>query len=375
MITAVQEIPEPLHGGDIWGQGDKAAMRLIDFSSNVNPLGPPRSVSAAIRRYMNRIEHYPDIEQRALRKAISKYVGVGEENIIAGNGSTELIYLLCDVLTKSNSGQRRRRTNTVCIPAPTFGEYERAAKRAGARVIHSYADQHVRIKLEDLIKKTPPNGIVFICNPNNPNGQLWDRNQIEQLVENAQRQNAVVCVDESFIDFIEKPADFSVAGCVKQYRNLVVLKSFTKPFCLPGLRVGYVVSSKEIISKFVTFRPPWSVNCFAEVCAIAALNSPDYLERTRQLVRTEKSYLKGELARMGLLVIPSHANFLLIDIRKTGFSGKVLKRNLVERYGLLVRDCSSFKGLDKFWIRIAIKKHEENRALVAALKKLLKSGS
>jgi len=369
MITAVQKIPEPLHGGDIWGQGNKAAMRLIDFSSNVNPLGPPKSVSAAIRRYMNRIEHYPDIEQRALRKAISKYVGVGEENIIAGNGSTELIYLLCDVLTKNNSVQRR--ANTVCVPAPTFGEYERAAKRAGARVIHSYADQHVRIKLEDLIKKTPPNGIVFICNPNNPNGQLWDRNQIEQLVENAQRQNAVVCVDESFIDFIERPADFSVARYVKKYRNLVVLRSFTKPFCLPGLRVGYVIASKEIVSKFITFRPPWSVNCFAEVCAVAALNGPDYLGRTRRLVQTEKSYLKGELVRMGLLVIPSHANFLLIDIRKTGFSGNVLKRKLVERYGLLVRDCSSFRGLDKFWIRIAVKKHAENRALVAALKKLL----
>ena len=372
MTNSMQNnIPETLHGGDVWNLDCKtSAEKIVDFSSNVNPLGPPKSVSVAIRRCVNRISQYPDIEQRALREAIAKYVGLDRKNIVAGNGSTDLIYLASDVLMGRNG--RKQTSKSVCIPVPTFAEYERAARRAGAGVVYSYADHNVRINLDDLMEKIPTNGMVFLCNPNNPNGQLWERNQIEHFVNNAQSRNCTVCVDEGFIEFVEQPNDFSLAMCVKKYHNLVVIRSLTKSFCIPGLRIGYILSSEETASKLAAAQPPWSVNCVAEVCAIAALDdSSAYLERTRKLVTREARYLEDELKKMDLLVIHSQANFLLVNIRKTNINGKELKKKLIERYGLLIRECSSFRGLDEFWIRVAVRGHGENVMLTNALRQLI----
>jgi L-threonine-O-3-phosphate decarboxylase len=354
------------HGGEIWRYYPHCK-DVLDFSANINPLGPPRKAVEAIKRSLWQIPFYPDPESNALRNAISEHLGgICPENVIVGNGSTELIHLFCEIFIKNG--------DEAIIPIPTFGEYENAVKKAGGIPKYVRLNDNFRIDPSTILKEVgSKTKVIFLCNPNNPTSTLIPRSDLLEIIENGGREHVLVFVDESFIEFVD--GDVSLASEVKTYKNLFILRSFTKSFGLTGLRIGYGVSYEEIINLLLRGKIPWNVNCLAQAAAIAVLQDREYLkgylEKTRKLVGGEREFLLDEFRRVrGLKVFPAHANFILLDIRQTGLTAAQLKERML-KHGILIRDCSSFKGLDKYYIRVAVRTRQENEKLLAVLRKII----
>ncbi len=331
------------HGGDVWSQDVK-----IDFSSNVNPLGPPDRVKEALSRGIGTIHHYPDINATKLQAAISDYVGVGPENVTLGNGSTELIKNFCEVFVRGGN---------VVIPVPTFSEYEVWSHLYGAEL------QLVSFESKKIIKSIDENtSAVFLCNPNNPTGSLFDESEILMMLEAALDASALVFLDEAYIEFSDGE---SLCRRVCEFENLFVLRSLTKFFSLAGLRVGYGVANKRLITCMEKVRIPWNMNTLAQAAGIESLGDEAFIKTSRNFIKTEREFLFRELSKF-LKVKRSHANFFLIDLEgKT--RAPELKDTLLKK-GILIRDCSTFTGLNDNFIRVCIRKHEENVRLIEELK-------
>lgn len=342
-LVKVRNSKKAAHGGDVWSEDVK-----FDFSSNVNPLGPPKRVKEALSRGIGKIHHYPDINATELRSAISEYVGVKPGNITLGNGSTELIKNFCEVFIRGGN---------VVIPIPTFSEYEVYSRLYGAKL------QYTSLELEEIIEAIDKDtGAVFLCNPNNPTGSLFDENEILMVVEAALDASALVFLDEAYIEFSDSR---SFGSRVQGFENLFVLRSLTKFFSLAGLRVGYGVANKSLIRCMEKVRIPWNVNTLAQVAGIESLRDEKFIKTSRDFMKTEWDFLFDELSKF-LKVERSHANFFLINLE-----GKIkaleLKETLLEK-GILIRDCSTFTGLDDNFIRVCIRKHETNVRLIEELK-------
>jgi threonine-phosphate decarboxylase len=358
----IKELKPCVHGGEIWKYYPHYG-NIVDFSANVNPLGLPQKVIEAIERSLWQIQFYPDSDSNALRNAISNYLeGINPENIIVGNGSTELIYLFCEAFIRSG--------DKAVILIPTFGEYENAVRKAGGIPKHVKLDKNFKVNPNILLRKIgSKTKVIFLCNPNNPTSTLIPRDDLFEIVENSDREHVLVFIDEDFTEFVDE--DISLASKVKTYKNLFILRSFTKSFGLTGLRVGYGVSCEEIINLLFKGKIPWNVNCVAQAAAIAALQDMEYLERTRRLIKEEREFLSDELKRIrGLRVFPAYANFILIDVRQTGFTAAQFKERML-KHGILIRDCSSFKGLDEYYIRVAVRTRQENERLLVALRNII----
>lgn len=358
------------HGGDVWeiaGEREMLAGEILDFSANANPLGPSPKVLEAIKNALWRVRFYPSSSLTKLREAISHYIGgTNVDNIIVGNGSTELIYLICDVFIN--------RGDEALIPIPTFGEYENSVRKMGGRARLIKSGQGFFIDPIKLLREVGSSTkIIFLCNPNNPTGSLISKKDLVEVVEKASKEHVLVLVDEAFIEFVDNEKRFSLASEVEKYRNLIVLRSFTKVFGLTGLRVGYGIASEEIIDLLHRSKMPWSVNCLGEVAAIAALEDLEHLERTRSIIYEERRFLLEGLKKIkGFKVFPTHANFILVNVWGTGFTAAELRERML-KYGILIRDCSSFEGLDEYYIRVAIRMRWENEMLLAAFKKIVEA--
>ncbi len=356
-----------VHGGEVWEVMERNDLRMeeiLDFSANINPLGPPLSALESIKRNLWRIPYYPDSDSTALREAIAKYLGdINKDNVVVGNGSTELIHLFAEVFIE--------RGDIALIPAPTFGEYENAVRKMGGTTKHIRLDRDFQIDLDDFLDEMKGAKIVFLCNPNNPTSLLMPRRSLLKILEKAFEGDTLVFVDESFIEFVDEEKRFSLVDDVKNYPNLFVLRSITKIFGLAGLRVGYGVTHSEIAKLLFRTKVPWNVNCLAQVAAIAALNDKEYLKMTWELIKSEREFLLNKLREInGFKVFQAHANFILVDIRNSGLTSAELKDRLL-KYNILIRDCSSFRGLDEYYIRIAVRTRRENERLIKALKEVL----
>jgi threonine-phosphate decarboxylase len=358
---------EYVHGGEVWDVASETAIRhgrVLDFSSNVNPLGPSLRALEAINACSWRIPFYPESSSSALREAIAQYVGgIGEENVIVGNGSCELIHLFAEAFIGKEA--------EALIPVPTFSEYERAVKKMGGetkffRLTKDFITYPKNL-LDEIDSRTCA---VFLCNPNNPTSALINRETILKIVQGSLRKDVIVFLDETFMGFVGRERRFSLAKQVGTYPNVFVLSSFTKLFGLTGLRVGYGVACKDIIDVLSKVKLPWNVNVLAQVAAIAALEDVEYLENTEKLLKEEKAFLLSELGEIDCFkVFPADANFIFIDVRKSGLTAAELKRKMLN-HGILIRDCSSFRSLDEYFIRIAIRTRQENQRLLKALKEI-----
>jgi threonine-phosphate decarboxylase len=368
----IRNLKPCVHGGEVWEIVTEYSLRaedILDFSANINSLGPPPKTLESVKKILWQIPFYPDSNSTAVKEAIVqsfKRTGhsLNTENVVVGNGSTELIHLFAEVFIKKG--------DEALIPTPTFGEYETAVKKAGGRAkyVKLHEDFTVSAKIfTDRI--TSITKIIFLCNPNNPTGTLTPRETLQKITEEALEKDVLVFLDEDFIEFVDEEMPFSLVSKVNDYPNLFILRSFTKVYGLTGLRVGYGVACKEIIDLLLKAKTPWNVNSLAQAAAIAALKDEEYLEKTRRLIKKEKVYLSKELNQLkGFKVFPTSTNFVLINIRESGFTAAQLKEKLL-RYGILIRDCSSFTGLDKYFIRIAIRKRQENERLLKALKEIV----
>jgi threonine-phosphate decarboxylase len=357
------------HGGDVWearrGPGSK---QIVDFSSNINPLGPPAEVEDAIRRNLWRISIYPDPAYSQLSDQLAKYLGtVDGSNIIVGNGSTELIYIFAEAFL--TPGDR------ALIPSPTFSEYERAVSRVGAKTVPVPLGKSYELDVDSILRSEEPRvKVVFICNPNNPTGILVPREEFDDLLGMAAERGIMVFLDEAFIEFVDDGERYTLVGEVENAKNLFVLRSLTKVFGLAGLRIGYGAASKECIGVLSDLKPPWNVNCMAEVAALAALPDGEHQRKTRSLLKQERPFLERQLSGIGgLKPIHGKANFILVDARNSGMKGSEIREGMLQR-GILVRDCGSFRGLGDYHIRVAIRQRRDNIRLVAALREVIANG-
>jgi threonine-phosphate decarboxylase len=356
-----------VHGGEVWEVVNKTGFRreeVLDFSSSVNPLGSSKKALESIKNNLGQIPIYPDSNSAALREAIARrFEGISKGNVVVGNGSTELIYLFAEAFVEKG--------DVALIPAPTFGEYENAVRKVGGEPKHIKLSRDFRIEPSIFVREMRGARVVFFCNPNNPTSILMPRENLMEIIEKALEEAILVFLDEDFLEFVDEEKQFSLIDEIKNYPNLFVLRSFTKIFGLTGLRVGYGIASEEIINILLNAKIPWNVNCLAQVAAIAALTDEEHLKKTCELIKGERAFLTHELMRINAFrVYPADANFILIDIRQSGFTAAQLKEKTL-KYGILIRDCSSFRGLDGYHIRVAVKTRRENERLLEAFTKIV----
>jgi threonine-phosphate decarboxylase len=365
----IRNLKPCVHGGGVLDAAGKSGLKreeILDFSSSVNPLGPSRKALEAAKAAFTEIPAYPDSNSTGLRNAIaSHYGGISKSNVIVGNGSTELMYLFAEAFL--------RKGEVVLIPAPTFGEYESAVRKTSETAKFVRLDKNFSIDVDAFNHEMAGAKIVFLCNPNNPTSLLIPDETLTGIVEEAMKRDSLVFLDEDFLEFVENEKALSLIGRIKRYPNLFILRSFTKIYGLTGLRVGYGIANEEIISALSCAKIPWNVNCLAQAAAAAALEDEEHLKVTRELIKKEKTWLLMELGQFGSFkVYPPDANFFFIDIRKSGLTSTELSEKLL-RQGILIRDCTSFRGLDQYYIRIAVKTHPENERLIEALKRTVKN--
>jgi threonine-phosphate decarboxylase len=358
-----------VHGGEVLDAAGKSGLRreeILDFSSSVNPLGPSKKALEAAKQGFTEIPAYPDSNSNELRQAIASHFGnISKSNVVVGNGSTELMYLFAEAFLKKGEA--------ALIPAPTFGEYESAVRKTGETARFVRLDRNFNVDAGVFAREMAGAKIVFLCNPNNPTSILIPSEALTGIVERALAQDTLVFLDEDFLEFVENEKALSLIGKIKSYPNLFILRSFTKIFGLTGLRVGYGITSEEIISVLSCAKIPWNVNCLAQAAAVAALKDEEHLRVTRELIKKEKVQLLSELQHFSAFkVYPADANFFFIDIRKSGLTATELSNSLLQQ-GILIRDCTSFRGLDQYFIRVAVKTRSENLRLVEALKRTVKN--
>ncbi len=342
------------HGG-IYSAGIEFDPKILDFSSNVNPLGFPISIRNSLKKNSNLFSVYPDSDSTNLRKSLEKYAKVTKEQIVVGNGATEIIYNFC----KAFLSKRR-----VLIPIPTFGEYEAAARLEGAKVSY-FKTMNLNRDINDFVKEIPKNYCTFVCNPNNPTGILTSQKNMLKILETSHRNFSLVFVDECFIE-LSNPKE-SIVPKLHKFDNLFILRSMTKSFGLAGLRVGYGLGSRNMIEVLNRIKIPWNISGIAQSIAIKALSNKSHLDKTRKLVEKERQFLKYSISKISKFqCYDSDTNFVLIEseIPSKQLQKKLLKKNL------LVRDCSSFKGLGDRFIRVAVRTRSENQKLVKELSNL-----
>ena len=352
------KLPQFEHGGEIY-KLKRLGMKgeVIDFSVNLNPLGPPKELMRLLRERLGEISRYPENRSESLRSKLARWLGVPEDCLIVSNGSTQLIYAVCRAL----------RPRRVLILQPTFSEYERAAIRCGACIseIPLKADDGFKPRVEELIDRLRKVDMAFICNPNNPTGSLFERDLLLDLVRRF--PEVVFVLDEAFIDFADRPS--SLLGEAKGLMNLIVLRSPSKILAVPGLRLGYAVSSPPLIGKLEDEIEVWSVNTLAQLAGGMLPELGEFIEQSVKLVRREREFLRAELSKInGMFPFPSQANFLLVRLKE--ISSRAVQMRLLER-GFLIRECSNFKGLGEQFFRVSVRRREENEKLISALREVV----
>jgi threonine-phosphate decarboxylase len=363
----VKRLQPCVHGGEVWEVANETGLSvedLVDFSSSINPLGPSPRALEAINNSFDQLPLYPDTNSTTLREAIAAHFGsISKDNIIVGNGSTELIYLFAQVFLK--------RGDFALVAAPSFGEYANAIVKSGGKPKHLALTRDFQIDCDDFLEEMEGAKAVFLCNPNNPTSMLIPDNMLKEIVEKALEEEVVILLDEDFIEFVDDEKRPSLMNSIGKYPNVFILRTFTKFYGLTGLRVGYGIADGKTIEVFSKAKMPWNVSSLAQAAAKAALTDEEHSSRTLQLVRAEMEFLSRELARIrGFRIFPPDTNFILIDVRQSGFSASQLRAKMM-RHGILVRDCSSFRGLDEFYVRVGVRTREENERLLEAFRKAL----
>lgn len=340
------------HGGDVYRNKN-----VIDFSANCNPFGTPKSVKEAAVQAMEEVFHYPDTDCQELREAIGVYEEVRPEWIICGNGAADLIYRLV-LGTKPKQ---------AVLFAPTFAEYEQALEIVNCEVKHYELKEENGFCVEETLLDwiTEKTDIVFLCNPNNPTGQTIDRDMLIKILDRCKKQNIVVILDECFLEFLDEPKRYEMSDLRGEYPNLLIIKAFTKIFSMPGLRLGYAISSNQDILEEMSWKlQQWNVSVPAQMAGVAALEKPkEYIRQTREYVSGQREYMRNIMKMMGYVVFASKANYLF-------FKGRPgLEKEALEA-GFLIRDCQNYEGLSEGFYRIAVRTKEENERLITWLGRL-----
>lgn len=351
------------HGADIYTEAKENKINqneIIDFSSNINSAGLPKGVKFSIIESLEYAHRYPDINCRDLKKSLSKYEKVAESQIYCSNGAVEIIFRLIDYI----------KPQKALILAPTFSEYEKALNKVNCEVEYYMLKEENDFKIQedftDYIKGSTD--IVFVCNPNNPTGQIANKELLKKIIEKAKLNNATVVIDECFIDFVSEYEKYSVKEYLSSFDNIVILKAFTKIFAMAGIRLGYCLCNNYNTIKGLECNGPcWNVSSIAQVAGIAAVKETTYLLNSLKDIKEQSEFLYNSMSSLGFKVYEPRANYVFF---KSDF-GIDFKAQLI-KYNILIRSCSNYLGLDDRFYRIAVKKETDNMKLIASIKEILK---
>lgn len=361
---------ESEHGGDIYGFETQYGRKPLDFSVNVNPEGAPESVMKAAADTVSAVSEYPDPEQRDLVKALAEKYRLERWNILPGAGASDIIYRVIF----------SRRPRRAVITAPTFSEYERALRAAGSEVSRFFLREEDDFLLDDRIdellklaekdREIPQSGpaeMIILCEPNNPTGRTTEKDSLLKLLSECQKREITLLVDESFLWLLDNPENHTLLAEGREYDNLILLRSFTKIFSMPGIRLGYgIFFNRRWRDQAELCGPSWAVSTGAQAAGLAALNESEYIRKYREQNQKERAWLKKQIESLAGIrfVSRGQANYLLIH------ADTELSEPLAEK-GILVRDCSNYYGLDDHWIRVCVRKHPDNQLLIQAVKECL----
>lgn len=360
------------HGGDVYAAArelGRDSSEILDFSASINPLGPSPLVWKAITTSRHLLNHYPDSDCWDLRQALATFWGIDPEQIVVGNGSTELI----DALPRALGIHR------LLVVQPTFSEYAAAMVRAGGQTAALYADRRDQYALPidrlcHVIETGRSDGRsidgIVLCHPNSPTGQACSADDIARLANAAHRRDLWLVIDEAFADYCP---DRSVLPHAASWPHVVVLRSMTKFYALPGLRVGYAVATRTTAQRLHRQLPPWSVSAMGQVAALAAVNDAVHAQKSLRFMARERERLRMLLMALpGCVVMPTYANYFLVELPR-GWHAHDITQQLRSR-GLLIRDCSSVPGTNSRSIRLAVRTVQENDRLIRTLSRQLLQG-
>lgn len=327
---------------------------VIDFSVNTNPYGPPGWLKTAWPSFLETIEDYPDPSGKAAKEAIARRLSVSPEHLLLGNGAAEIIHFIA----RHAAGQR------AVIVTPAFSEYEEACRAYGCTIDYVSVDpENWVLPTDELVELSEGAAVLFLCTPNNPTGQMFQKEELLALFQQTRSHNILIVVDEAFYDF---SSEESIISELDAFPHVAVLHSMTKMYAVAGLRIGYVAASIKIIDALSQYRPHWNVNAIALQTAERIACDREHAEKTRKRMDNERHWVMRELAASGFLVLPSAVNFYLL--RDPALNDQKPLLQFLLRQGIVLRHTENFHGLEGKWLRSAVKLRSENEQLLAALK-------
>ena len=344
-----------MHGGNIYGNEIE-----YDFSVNLNPLGPPDAVREALAAALNHVEEYPDPEYRELRRALANYRQLAEEQLVLGNGASELIPGIIRALAPK----------TCMVTAPCYSGYETALKAAApsCRIHRIFLREENDFTLPENIcqeiARVKPN-LLILTNPNNPNGKRISANRLRTIADACRTAGTVLLMDECFLALSGGDEDSLIHRIGEEgLPPTMVLRAFTKTFAIPGVRLGYAVCSGSLAARIQRELPEWNLSVFAQYAGLAALEPSGYMAASVEMIAQEREYLTAELKKLGIRVFLSDANYILFQSRD-----RELHRKLLDK-GILIRDCRDYHGLTAGFYRAAVRTRRENTALLRCLRNI-----
>lgn len=338
-----------IHGGDLYRNQVK-----LDFSVNINPLGIPQTVKNAMVQSLETCDRYPDMIAEKLTRSVSLAYAISPEYLLLGNGSSELFMAVVH-------GIKAKKT---VIPVPSFYGYEYAVGASDSEIVYYKTTPENNFCLTSAFLTVLSENVelLFIASPNNPTGTIIEKNSLKRLLDYCKDRKIYVVLDECFVEFCD--GTYSMLSEIAAYPNLILIRAFTKIFSIPGVRLGYLVChNQELLYKIKRHIPEWNLSCFAQAAGLACCNlvkQTNFIQNTAAYIKKERQFLENELRRKGFQVFPSNANFILF------YSKAPLYERLLE-HGILIRDCSNFRGLRDGYYRIAVKSSAENKILLNAI--------
>lgn len=340
---------------------------IISFSANVNPLGISYRLRRELPQHIDAISGYPDREYTALRKAIGEYIHTDYQNILVGNGSTELISLVTQILHPKKA----------LIVGPTYSEYEHEISLKGGRshYFRLKESEDFSLNTDALCNAlTPDMDLLVICNPNNPTSSQLPRKTMRSILDDCKEKGIFVMVDETYVEFSECMEEITSIPLAQYYNNIIILRGISKFFAAPGLRLGYAVCGNQPLMREIEhYKNPWTINTLASIAGEIMFHDTEYMDDTRQLISAERSRICNILKDYPeIKFYTPHANFVLLRILKEDITSEALFEQAI-RQGLMIRDCSSFPFLDNKYIRFCFMNPKDNDALLDVLLKNFRS--
>lgn len=356
------------HGGDLLTAAqrfDVAAGDFLDYSANINPLGMPDSVKQMLLASLGDVTRYPDPGHRVFRQALASRLNVPEECFLPANGAAEAMALAVLGL----------QPRTIGVVYPCFSEYAQLARQFGAQVVGicGMEENGYKPDMSELRRLFEETDMIFVGSPNNPTGIVYQPDELLQMADWAQQTKTWLVVDEAFLDFVEEERQYSLAGQLDRFPHVILMRSMTKMYAIPGLRLGYAIAHPEVIGRMREKQVSWSVNALALRAGELCLAEREYEQRTRDLIAEERAYLSGFIrGELGWTVWVGEANFLLLRLPAEMTAGQLQER--LGKKGILIRSCAMYPGLTDHDVRIAVRGREENERLTSALREVWREG-